>query len=151
MVDAFESKALDLHDFYFTGDDYRYRFEAIAKQRFIDLVRERFNAGISYKGWLLKWDTVIEQKTSELGRFLTGKACRLDFEEPTPKLDRQDDRELRAKILSLTASQAKRIGIEKSTLHYLRKKASAERTFKTYEKIGKKIALSCRVMSERQQ
>ena len=27
VMDAFESGVLDLPDFYFTGDDYRYRFE----------------------------------------------------------------------------------------------------------------------------
>jgi hypothetical protein len=27
VIQAFESSTLDLHDFYFTGDDYRYRFD----------------------------------------------------------------------------------------------------------------------------
>jgi len=79
--EAFESGVLDLPDFYFTGDDYRYRFDPEAKQRFLDLLRERFNRGISYRGRALKWDTVIEQKTNELGRFLLGKSI-LDFAEP---------------------------------------------------------------------
>jgi len=48
VMDAFESCLLDLQDFYFTGDDYRYRFEPDAKQRFLDLLRERFNAGATY-------------------------------------------------------------------------------------------------------
>jgi hypothetical protein len=63
---------LGLSDF-FTRDDYRYRFEAQAKQRFIDLIRERFNSGVADKGRILKWDTVIEQKANELGRYLTGR------------------------------------------------------------------------------
>jgi CRISPR-associated protein Cas1 len=123
VIQAFESEALKLSDFYFTGDDYRYRFESEAKQRFINLIRERFNAGVAYRGRVLKWDTVIEKKTEELGRFLTGKSSTLDFMEPAPKLEREDSRELRTKILSLTDSQAKETGIGKSTLHYLRKKA----------------------------
>jgi hypothetical protein len=84
VIGAFESKTLDLRDFYFTGDDYRYRFDVGAKQRFINLLRERFNAGVAYKGRVLKWDTVIEQKATELGRFLTGKSPTLDFVEPAP-------------------------------------------------------------------
>ena len=51
---AFESGALDLPDFYFTGDDYRYRFEREVKQRFLDLLRERFNSRVTYKGRSLK-------------------------------------------------------------------------------------------------
>jgi hypothetical protein len=87
----------------------------------------------------LKWDTVIEQKSNELGRFLTGKTPSLDFTEPAPSLDRQDDKVLRAKILTLTASQAKRLGIGKSTLHDLRKNAVSNESFRVYRKVHSKL------------
>jgi hypothetical protein len=99
VIESFESGVLDLPDFYFTGDDYRYRFEPEAKQRFLDLLRERFNSGVRYKGRALKWDTVIEQKTVELGCCLAGRAGRLDFSEPLPNLHGTDDRKLRRLIL----------------------------------------------------
>ena len=70
MVQAFESKTLELHEFYFTGDDYRYRFELDAKRRFIEVLRARFNSGVVYKGRVTKWDTVVQEKTSELGRYI---------------------------------------------------------------------------------
>ncbi len=140
VISAFESGTLELRDFYFTGDDYRYHFESEAKQRLIDAIRERFNAGVPYKGRVLKWDTVIEQKTNDLGRFLTGKQASLDFVEPVATLERQDSRELRAKILALTASQARQLGIGKSTLHYLQANARTRRTFKVYEPVSKKLS-----------
>jgi len=77
VMEAFESQVLDLPDFYFTGDDYRYRFEPDAKQRFLDLLRERFNSGVKYKERVLKWDTVIQEKTSELARYVNGRAHRV--------------------------------------------------------------------------
>jgi CRISPR-associated protein Cas1 len=67
VIDAFESEVLDLPDFYFTGDDYRYRFDPEAKQRVLDLLRDRFNSGVTYKGRVFKWDSVIELKGHELG------------------------------------------------------------------------------------
>ena len=79
VVESFESGTLDLKNFYFTGDDYRYRFEAEAKQRLIDVLRERLNSGVRYKGRVLKWDTVVHEKTQELARFLAGKSSKLDF------------------------------------------------------------------------
>ena len=139
VIQAFESKTLELHDFYFTGDDYRYRFEPDAKRRFIQVLRERFNAGVMYKGRVLKWDTVIEQKVNELGRFLTGRSLSLDFMQPAPKLERQDNRELRARILSLSSSQARQLGIGKSTLHYMRKRASHSRQFELYQKVLERL------------
>lgn len=142
VVEAFESRALALGDFYFTGDDYRFRFEAGAKQRFIDVLRERVNAGVTYRDRVLKWDTVIEHKTNELARFLIGKPITLDFAGTAPKLVRQDSSELRTKILALTASRARRLGIEKSTLHYLRKKANLEDSFEVYARVRSRLVES---------
>ncbi len=139
VMEAFESGALDLSDFYFTGDDYRYRFEPEAKERFLDLVRERFNAGVRCKGRLLKWDSVIEEKATELGRYLVGKSRRLDFTDPVPTLSRMDGREFREKILSLSSSKAHRIGIGRSTLDYLRRNAQCEGSFRVYGKVRKRI------------
>jgi CRISPR-associated protein Cas1 len=134
VFEAFESGVLDLPDFYFTGNDYRYRFEADAKRRFLDLLRERFNSTVRYKGRALKWDRVIEQKTVELGRYLVGRSSEIDFSEPPPMLTRTDDRELRNRILNLRQSKAHALGIGKSTLHYLRKNARSERPFKTHRR-----------------
>lgn len=139
VIQAFESETLKLHDFFFTGDDYRYRFEAEAKQRFLSLLTERFNRGTRYKGRRMKWDTVIQEKTSELARFFTGKASTVDFMEPSPSLERTDDRELRSRILALDASQAKQLGIGKSELHYLRRNARGERPFRIYGTVKDKL------------
>jgi CRISPR-associated protein Cas1 len=139
VVESFESGVLDLPDFYFTGDDYRYRFEPEAKQRFLDLLRERFNSGVRYKDRALKWDTVVEQKTVELGRYLAGRNGRLDFSEPSPKIDSAGNRELREAILSLSQSEAKQRGIGKSTFHYLQRNAESGRSFRTYGKVFSKL------------
>jgi hypothetical protein len=138
-MDAFESGVLDLPDFYFTGDDYRYRFEPEAKQRFLDLIRERFNAGVRYNGRTLKWDTVVERKTFELGRYLMDRSVRLNFSEPSVKLMRTGDRELRRRILSMSQSDARKLGIGKSTLHFLRKKATSASFFAVHRKTLKKM------------
>jgi CRISPR-associated protein Cas1 len=139
VMEAFESRVLDLPDFYFTGDDYRYRFEPEAKRRFLDLLRERFNAGVKYNERALKWDTVIEQKAIELGRFLTVRSTKLDFSAPSPDLYRIDDRELRWQILGISQWKARRLGIARSTLHHLRQKAKQERSFRVHWKIRKKL------------
>jgi hypothetical protein len=138
-MDAFESGLLDLPDFYFTGDDYRYRFEPEAKQRFLDLLRERFNSGVRYRDRALKWDTVIEQKTVEFGRYLAGRNRRLDFLEPSPELDSVGNPELREAILSLSQSEARQRGIGKSTFHYLQRNAESGRSLRIYGKVFSKL------------
>jgi len=141
VMQAFESGALDLPHFYFTGDDYRYRFDVEAKTRFLNLLRERFNSGAKYKGQALKWDTVIGQKAIELSRFLSGRSREIDFIEPSPILERADNLAVRKRILSLTQGDAHKLGVCKSTLHYLRKHARDERSFRINRKMREKIEI----------
>ena len=139
IMEAFEAGVLDLPDFYFTGDDYRYRFEPEAKERFLDLLRERFNSGVRYKGRALKWDTVIEQKTVELGRYLVGRAGKPNLSEPSPTLNRMDGLDLRRRILNLSQPDARKPGIGKSALHYLRKNARSLSSFRAYKPTRDKL------------
>jgi CRISPR-associated protein Cas1 len=139
VVDAFESDALELSDFYFTGDDYRYRFESDARQRFIDVMRERFNSRVNYRGKIVKWDTVIKQTATQLGRYLTGKTSALNFAEPDTLLASANDELLRERILGLSQTDARDIGMAKSTLHNLRKNARRARVLKVYGNTRKKI------------
>ncbi len=115
VLEAFESGVLDLKDFYFLGNDYRYHIDAEAKRRFLKLLQERFNQGIQYKDGICKWDTIILRKTQELARYLSGKKEKLNFCEPSPNLERTDSTELRKKILQLSQKEAKQIVIEKHT------------------------------------
>jgi len=142
VKDAFESRVLDLPDFYFTGDDYRYRFEPEAKQHFLDLLRERFNSAVRYKGRALKWDTIIEQKTVELSRFLVGQHGDIDFSNPSPSLERIDNLQLRRRILSLSQSEALSLGIGKSTLHNLHNHATEDWSFALYHRTRRRLGAS---------
>lgn len=139
VIQAFESGALTLNDFAYERDDYLYRILWDGRMRFLDILKETFNAGVSYNGRTLKWDTVIEQKALELSRFLTGKSESIDFCEPAPTLERQDNREIRERILSLSEHEANELGIGKSTLHYLREKAREPSSFKLYERVRLKL------------
>ena len=87
---------------------------------------------LSYKDQRLKWDTVIQQKALELSRFLVGKSGAVDFEEPSPMFNALDNSVLRSKILALTQSEAAVLGIGKSTLHNLRKRAQNMKPLRVY-------------------
>ena len=139
-IEAFESDALDLKDFYFTGDDYRYHIEIDAKRCFLELLKDRFNSGVKYNGKTCKWDTVILNKTQELGPLLLGKPKQIDFIEPRPNLQRSDTQGLRERILKLTQVEARKLGIGKSTLHCLRRNARGDRSFVVYENVHQKLA-----------
>ncbi len=141
VMRAFESGTLDVSHFYFTGDDYRYRFNVAAKTRFLNLLQEQFNSGVMYKDHRLKWDTVIERKATELGHFLKGRSGGVDFCEPAACLEKSDNQELRARILSLSQSEANDRGIGKSTLHYLRVNASQRFAFRVQRRTMQRLVM----------
>ena len=87
----------------------------------------------------MKWDTVIEQKAIELSRSLSGSSRDIDFIEPSPILERSDSLEVRKAILALTQKEADKLGIGKSTLHYLRQNARTDQPFAVYGKVRKKL------------
>ena len=82
---------------------------------------------------------VIQEKTSELARYLSGRMQRLDYSEPSPILERSDNRVVRKIILNLTQSVATERGIGKNTFHYLRKRALNQRPFKVYKNISGRL------------
>ena len=139
-IEAFESGALDMKDFYFLGNDYHYHIEVEAKKRFLELLKDRFNSGVKHNGKMWKWDTVILNKTQELARFLLDKSDHVDFVAPSPNLQRSDTQELRRRILALTQSEARELGIGKSTLHYLRKESRSEQPFRIYQKVKGRLS-----------
>jgi hypothetical protein len=72
-------------------------------------------------------------------RYLAGRTIGLNLVEPSPILERRDNRAIREAILRLTDSEARTRGIGKSTLHYLRKKARANQAFQVYRKVESKL------------
>ena len=139
VLQAFATGKLNSESFYFVESDYRYMFELEAKGRFLELLRNAFNSRISYHGKMLRWDTVIQEKAVELGRFLKGSTQTLAFEEPTVVFEKSDSKALKEAIENLTTSQARGLGIGKSTLHYLRKRAAKQPFIRVYSKTRRKL------------
>jgi CRISPR-associated protein Cas1 len=128
-------------DFHFAGGTYRLRIHPPLLDRYAELLRKQFNSGIVYEGKRLLWDTLILRKCQELTRYLLGRRGSFDLASPRPILQRSDTRMPREKILSLSQSEARKLGIGKSTLHYLREKASGTptRSFRVYSKVRKRL------------
>jgi hypothetical protein len=78
-------------------------------------------------------------KANELNRYLMGKQKKLDFSEPKLALRSEDDFELRQKVLNMTNKNASELGIIRSELHYLRKKAKSDKPFKVYGKVKERL------------
>jgi CRISPR-associated protein Cas1 len=93
------------------------------------------------EGGRVKWDTLIGLKVEEFARFPVGKSEGFDLKFPAPLLERSDTRDLRGRILSLSAVEARRLSLGKSAFHYLKKHARDRKPFKIYKKVSDKLEL----------
>ena len=70
----------------------------------------------------------------KLADYVSNKSNVLEFYIPEVKIDRNDDIEVRDKILSITPAERKRLKINKSTLWYRQKAIKDGKKIKIYTK-----------------
>jgi CRISPR-associated protein Cas1 len=78
-------------------------------------------------------------KTRELAQYLLNKRKDINFSTPSTKLTRIDNYEVREKIIKFPYSKAKKLGINKSTLWYLKQNAISGKPFKIYKKVRERL------------
>jgi len=75
----------------------------------------------------------------QLSNFIGDKKKEFEIIIPKMKIERNDYLKLRERILSMTLDETKKLGINKSTLWYIKKNLSEGKTPKIYERILLKI------------
>ena len=68
-----------------------------------------------------------------------GKSGKLQFNVPMFEIKRDDNMNIRNKVLSLTPEDRKKLGINKSTLWYMQKHIREGKRIKVYGKVMGKI------------
>ena len=106
----------------------------------IDKINSNFNAKYNYKNnKQYSYQIILQDNLQQLANFIADKKKELDFIIPKIKLNRKDNLKLREKILNMTVDERKQLGINKSTLWYIKKNLVDGKTPKIYEKILLKI------------
>lgn len=106
----------------------------------IEKINSNFNSKYNYKnGKNYSYQIILQDNLQQLANFIIDKKKEFDVVIPKMKLNRNDNLELRDKILNLTPDERKKLGINKSTLWYIKKNLSEGKSSKIYEKIMLKI------------
>ena len=74
-----------------------------------------------------------------MSRYITGNSKNLEFTIPDIEIKRNDNSQIRDKIMSINPEKRKELKINKSTLWYQQKKIKEEGTIKLYNKIKVRI------------
>ena len=109
-------------------------------KRLIVKINSNFNVKYAYKnGNNYSYQIILQDNLQQLTNFIVDKKKEFDFVIPKIKLNRNDNVELREKILNMTSEERKKLGINKSTLWYIKKNFSEGKTSKIYNKSFLKI------------
>lgn len=137
IINALEKKVFDKKDFIRT-ENYNIKLKTSGAKKLVKEIENQLNKTTFYLGREYRWFNVILFKARELGQCLLGKRKSIDF-NISSNLERIDNAELRDSILKLSYSEAKKLGIGKSSLHYMKHNAMSDKPFKIYRKIKDKI------------
>jgi len=139
VIQLLEEKKIKKSDFIITENYHTRLGEDIAKL-LVEKINSNFNARCNYKnGKNYSYQIILQDNLQQLSSFIIEKKKDFDFIIPKIRLNRNDDVKLREKILNMTLEERKQLGINKTTLWYIRKNLADGKTPKIYEKILLKI------------
>ena len=139
VIQLLEEKKIKKSDFIIT-ENYHTRLGEDVAKLLIEKINSNFNGKYNYKnGKNYSYQVILQDNLQQLSNFILEKKKEFDFVIPKINLNRNDNLELREKILNMSSDERKQLGINKSTLWYIQKNLSEEKTPKIYEKILVKI------------
>ena len=139
VIQLLEEKKIKKSDFIIT-ENYHTRLGEDVAKLLIEKINSNFNARYNYKnGKNYSYQIILQDNLQQLSNFIVEKKKEFDFVIPKTRLNRNDNVELREKILRMTPNERKKLGINKSTLWYIQKNLTDGKIPKIYEKILLKI------------
>ena len=132
VIQVLEDKKLKKSDFIVT-ENYNIRLRESAAKLLLNKIRINFNSVSKYKGKNRALEFTLLDNLRKLSDFISGKSNSLKFYVPEANISRNDDIDIREKILSITPAERKRLGINKSTLWYRQKAIKEGKTIKLYK------------------
>ena len=139
VIQLLEEKKIKKSDFVITENYHTRLGEDVAKM-LIEKINSNFNARYNYKNDKnYSYQVILQDNLQQLSNFIVDKKKEFDFVIPKIRLNRNDNLELREKILNMTPSERKQLGINKSTLWYIKKNLSEGKMPEIYKKIFVKI------------
>ena len=139
VTQLLEEKKIKKSDFIIT-ENYHTRLGENVAKLLIEKINSNFNSKYNYKkGKNYSYQNILQDNLQQLSNFIVDKKKEFDFVIPKMRLNRNDDLGLRDKISNMSSDERKRMGINKSTLWYIKKNLSEGKTPKIYEKIMLKI------------
>jgi CRISPR-associated protein Cas1 len=138
VIELLEENKLKKSDFILT-ENYHIRLKPVTAKLLVEKIKSNFNLKVSYGKKYFAYQNILYSNISHLAQFIADKKKTLEIRVPPITINRDDNLELREKILSMTPEERKKLGINKSTLWYMKKNIQTKDKIKIYDKILEKL------------
>ena len=124
---------------FITTENYHIRLKDSLASLLIDKIRDNFKIKVPYKGKNYYYENILSDNISKLSLYIYEKNKNIIFDIPNLYFKRNDYLSIKEKILKMTPENRKKLGINKSTLFYMKKNIQEGKNIKIYDKIIKKL------------
>jgi CRISPR-associated protein Cas1 len=138
IINLLENDKIRKSDFV-TTENYHTRLRENTAKLLLDSIKNTFNTRATYKKKQHTYQNVLQDNVQNLANYIQDKQKELRFNVPSVQIKRNDDLEMRDKILNMIPEQRKVLGINKSTLWQIQKNLRARKKVKLYDKVKAKI------------
>ena len=140
VIQLLEEKKIKKSDFIIT-ENYHTRLGKNVAKLLIEKINLNFNTKAKYKNNKhYSYQIILQDNLQQFANFIVDKKKEFDFLIPKMKLNRNDDLRLRTKILNMTEHDRKKLGINKSTLWYIKNNLNKGKTINICDKVLSKIS-----------
>lgn len=138
VIQVLESGKLKKSNFILT-ENYNIRLKENTAKLLISKIKDNFRIKMPYKGKNFYYENILADNVSKLSLFISEKNKNISFDIPNISLKRNDVLDIQDKILKMTPEDRKKLGINKSTLFYMKKNIKEGKNIKIYDKVLTKI------------
>jgi len=125
--------------YFVTTENYHIRLNFNTAKLLIEKIKNNFNNRYEFKNKQHTLENIMFENIRELSKYITGNSKSLEFTIPAIEIKRNDNSQIRDKIMSIDPEKRKELKINKSTLWYQQKKIKEGKTIKVYNKTRLRI------------
>lgn len=140
IISLLAEKKIKASDFLVTYESYTYRLKAPTAKLLISRLKEAMDQRVLYRnGQKFTYQNILFGEIRRLARFIQDDQDEFKFNIPLVQIKRNDELELRNRILNMSLEERKVRKIGKSTLHYLKLAVKNSAKRKIYAKVLSKL------------
>jgi len=137
VIELLETKLTKTN--FITTENYHIRLKPNIAKLLIEKIKNNFNQRYEFKNKQYALENIMFENIRELSKYITGNIKSLEFTIPDIEIKRNDNSQVRDKIMSIDPEKRKELKINKSTLWYQQKKIKEGKSIKIYNKTKMKI------------